>query len=90
MKTALDEVSTKAGKIDILVNNAGVSSYTPAIEAPVQEIRDLMGNYNMIAWYSSLIVYCRNQLFWDDSINASSGLSLYDAGTCWEGGANIK
>jgi len=42
IEKAVAEVIRKAGRIDILVNNAGVSSYAPAIEVPMQEIRDLM------------------------------------------------
>jgi len=42
IEKALNELEKRAGRIDILVNNAGVSSYTPAVEVPMTELRDLM------------------------------------------------
>lgn len=41
IQRAVDEVISKAGRIDILVNNAGLSSYAPAIEVPLDEVRQL-------------------------------------------------
>jgi len=41
IQAAVEEVIRKAGRIDILVNNAGISSYAPAVEADLKEIRDV-------------------------------------------------
>ena len=40
VKTAVDEVAKKFGKIDILVNNAGIAKLIPFLEM-TDEIRDL-------------------------------------------------
>jgi len=42
IENAVDEIISKAGRIDILVNNAGVSSYWPSIDAPMEEVRNVM------------------------------------------------
>jgi len=47
----VNHVLEKAGRLDILVNNAGLSSYQPAVESPMDQIREVFETnfFGMIA-----------------------------------------